>query len=154
MPALSPRCADYFMINSVDAIAAVCYEANRAWQRELLGSCAYPEWSSASTDQRREFVEAVRFHLRNPNASAAATHEEWMRGRYAEGWTWGPTDDPDRKSHPRLKSFRELPPEQRLAVYLLLGVIRGLTALSMAPRAEVDIIDFGDSAFESDSESE
>ena len=25
------------MISSVDAIAAVCYEANRAWQRELLG---------------------------------------------------------------------------------------------------------------------
>lgn len=67
-----------------------------------------------------------------------------MAEKLAAGWSCGPVEDPDLREHPCLVTFLKLPPEQRLKVYLFLGVVHGLTALSMLPNPEVDVIDFGD----------
>lgn len=50
---------------------------------------------------------------------------------------------PRPEAWPCLVTFLKLPPEQRLKVYLFLGVVHGLTVLSTLPNPEVDIIDFG-----------
>jgi hypothetical protein len=73
-----------------------------------------------------------------------------MTGRLSAGWSWGPVPDLETKQDPCILEFTRLPPEQRLRVYLFLGVIHGLTALSVLPNQEVDIIDFGDDASESE----
>jgi hypothetical protein len=138
------------MISSVDAIAGVCYEANRAWCRELHGHCDQPEWENAPSWLRDLVINDVRYHLRNPNASAAVTHKAWMSGRLLAGWSWGPVEDLGTKQDPCLLDFTKLPPDQRLRVYLFLGVVHGLTALSGLPNPEVDIIDLGDDPSEND----
>ena len=55
-----------------------------------------------------------------------------MSEKIAAGWSWGRVEDPTLRQHPCLVTFPKLLPEERgLKVYLFLGVVNGLTALSM-----------------------
>ena len=40
-------------------------------------------------------------------------HEEWAAGRIAEGWTWGPERDDEKKHHPCLVAYEDLPESER-----------------------------------------
>ena len=40
-------------------------------------------------------------------------HDTWAQSRLKEGWTWGPTLDGDRKHHPCLVEYDELPETEK-----------------------------------------
>lgn len=40
-------------------------------------------------------------------------HEVWAAGRIAEGWTWGPERDDEKKHHPCLVAYEDLPESER-----------------------------------------
>ncbi|KAA0256122.1 MAG: Ryanodine receptor Ryr [Acidobacteria bacterium] len=44
---------------------------------------------------------------------ARNTHENWAAGRLADGWRWGPVRDDERREHPCLVPYDELPEEER-----------------------------------------
>lgn len=44
---------------------------------------------------------------------ARNVHEVWAQGRMAEGWTWGEERDDQRKTHPCLVPYEELPDAER-----------------------------------------
>ena len=41
------------------------------------------------------------------------THEVWSHGRIEEGWTYGETRDDERKQHPCLIPYEELPESEK-----------------------------------------
>ena len=58
-------------------------------------------------------------------ALAEHTHDNWVREREAQGWTWGPSRDDALKRHPDLVPYGELPEEEkRLDRATALGVLR------------------------------
>ena len=44
---------------------------------------------------------------------AEQVHEVWAQGRMAEGWTYGPVKDSDRKTTPCLVPYAELPETEK-----------------------------------------
>lgn len=44
---------------------------------------------------------------------AENTHEVWAKGRVDEGWVYGETLDRDKKVHPLLVPYRELPESEK-----------------------------------------
>lgn len=44
---------------------------------------------------------------------ARNVHDVWAQGRIAEGWTWGEERDDQRKTHPCLVPYEELPDAER-----------------------------------------
>ena len=40
---------------------------------------------------------------------AKNTHEIWAAGRLADGWRWGPVRDDEKKEHPCLVPYEDLP---------------------------------------------
>lgn len=44
---------------------------------------------------------------------AEAVHEEWVRGRKAEGWTYGEKRDDDAKTNPCMVPYAELPESEK-----------------------------------------
>ena len=44
---------------------------------------------------------------------AKNTHENWSAQRLADGWTWGPERDDERKLHPCLVPYEELTEEEK-----------------------------------------
>jgi hypothetical protein len=53
-------------------------------------------------------------------------HEAWRRGREAQGWARGPRADSQRKTHPSLVPYADLPEAQRVRDRLLAAVVTAM----------------------------
>lgn len=107
---------------TVEAIARVCHEANRAYC-QTLGDDSQAPWDSAPEWQRESSRNGVVFHLENLDASASASHENWLRVKERDGWKYGPVKDVERKEHPCCVPFDQLPVEQRRKDYLFRAIV-------------------------------
>lgn len=65
-------------------------------------------------DQRVSLEDGIKFMLENPDITPEENHDNWMRMKVNQGWIYGPVKDFDKKTHPDLVPFGELPDiEQR-----------------------------------------
>lgn len=96
----------------VDELARIAHEVNRAYCQEL-GDFSVPTWYEAPDWQKNSVAQGVLFVLNNPNATPADSHENWMKQKQLDGWTYGLVKDAKNKTHPCMVSYDQLPLEQR-----------------------------------------
>jgi len=106
---------------TIEHIARLCHEVNRAYCQSI-GDDSQPAWEAAPNWQRESAINGVRFHLEN-DVTPEQSHENWMREKAAAGWTYGPVKDPEKKQHPCMVPYAELPPEQRTKDYLFKAIV-------------------------------
>jgi hypothetical protein len=109
-----------------EQIAQVCHEANRALCL-VLGDTSQPQWDEAPEWQKKSAIDGVAFKKTNPNAPDDASHKEWMRAKQAVGWEYGPIKDAEKKQHPCMVPFEELPPEQQIKDAMFGDIVSVLT---------------------------
>src|SRR5688572_17004294 len=97
---------------TVEQIAHVIHEANRASQRISRDAAVSPTWLEAPLSQRDSAMNGVRRALEG--ATPKQLHEEWVRWRAAEGWKYGAIKDEWGKLHPCMVPYDALPPEQQV----------------------------------------
>jgi hypothetical protein len=107
----------------IEAIARVCHEANRAWC-EANGDDSQTGWADAGDWQREAAITGVQVALKG--ATAEEQHDAWCREKAAAGWVYGPVKDPERKSHPCLVPYDQLPETQRAKDALFVAIVRAL----------------------------
>jgi len=110
------------MSTHINKVAEVCHEANRAYCA-TIGDMSQPAWVDAPDWQRESAIKGVRFHNENPNASPSASHEEWAKLKWEDGWKYGPVKDAEKKTHPCLLPYGQLPVEQRQKDYLFRAIV-------------------------------
>ncbi len=66
-----------------------------------------PEPIDTSKVQLSDEIFELTEHL------AENAHEVWAQRRMAEGWTYGPRRDEDKKEHPSLVPYKDLPEEEK-----------------------------------------
>lgn len=93
-------------------VAMLCHTANAMYCRSL-GDESQKTWDEAPDWQKASAIAGVEFHLANPDAGDAASHENWMAAKKAEGWKYGEEKDEAKKLHPCMVPFSKLPPEQQ-----------------------------------------
>ena len=106
-------------------IARLAHEVNRAYCASI-GDHSQVAWDDAPEWQRQSAISGVRFCIGNPDAPTSATHESWLRDKARDGWVWGDVKDPEKKTHPCMVSYDQLPAEQRTKDYLFQAVVRAL----------------------------
>lgn len=106
-------------------IAKVAHEANRSFCM-TIGDVVQPMWESCSIDQRQSMINGVLFRINNPRALPGAQHEAWRQSKVAGGWKLGPVKDEEKKEHPNLVPFIDLPFNQQLKDHLFLGIVDAL----------------------------
>lgn len=94
-------------------IARITHELNRAYCHSL-GDDSQPAWENAPDWQRDSAIAGVRFHIDNPDADDAASHNSWLDQKSADGWVYGPVKDPAKKEHPCMVPFGDLPLDQQI----------------------------------------
>lgn len=109
-------------------IAGVCHEANRAFCR-AIGDMSQPTWEDAPGWQRTSAVNGVEAHLATPGMGANHSHNLWYDEKSAAGWVYGPVKDPEKKEHPCMVAFEDLPPEQQAKDHLFKGIVHALSRL-------------------------
>jgi len=108
-----------------DHIAEVAHEVNRAYC-QALGDDSQVSWDRAPKWQKDSALGGVAFHTDNPDAGAAASHENWRAQKVLEGWVYGPVKDSVNKEHPCMVPFEQLPVEQQAKDWLLRGVVHAM----------------------------
>lgn len=112
-------------LNHTD-IARVAHEVNRAYC-QALGDHSQPAWEDAPQWQRDSAMLGVELHT-SKNVGPEASHESWMAQKLAEGWKYGPVKDPERKEHPCIVPFADLPPAQQAKDFIFRAVVHALAA--------------------------
>lgn len=109
----------------VEDIARVCHEANRAYCLSL-GDTSQKPWDEAPEWQKQSIINGVNFHIKNPKAGPAASHENWLEEKFRTGWKYGPVKDPEKKEHPCYVPFADLPSEQQMKDFLFHNIVHTL----------------------------
>lgn len=131
---------------NVEQVAQVAHEVNKAYC-EALGDSSQPSWEDAPDWQKTSAINGVKFHIANPDATPAASHESWLKQKTDEGWTYGPVKDPEKKEHPCFVPFDQLPVEQKAKDFLFRQVIHSLSPYTlMASNDEQRQLTFGEKA--------
>lgn len=100
-------------MNNFEQIAKVCHEVNREYCRSI-GDNSQPAWEKAPDWQRKSALDGVKFSLDNPKAGPDSQHISWLLAKRVDGWRYGPIKNPEKKEHPCIVPFNELPREQQL----------------------------------------
>jgi len=81
-----------------------------------LGWAATPEWQKETV--RHGVARALG------GATAEEMHQSWLTEKRANGWKYSPIKDAEKKEHPYLLPYAELPAEQQKKDVLFAGVVR------------------------------
>jgi hypothetical protein len=106
-------------------IAKACHEANKVWC-EVNGDFSQKHWDDAEEWQKDSSINGVKFRLNNPDAKEDAQHNAWMDDKIKDGWVYGEVKDAEKKTHPCLVPFEELPSFQQKKDKLFSAIVDAL----------------------------
>ena len=106
-------------------IAKACHEANRVWC-QANGDDTQKHWQDAEQWQRDSAIAGVEFKLNNPDAGHDAQHNAWMQDKINDGWVYGEVKDAEKKTHPCIVPFDELPEFQQKKDALFCAIVNPL----------------------------
>lgn len=112
-------------IFTVEQVASICHEANRQLCLSI-GDQSQKAWNEAPDWQKQSAVDGVTFFLKNPEIDASEMHENWMKDKRNNGWTYGTEKDEQLRTHPCMVPYGNLPIEQRTKDHLFRGIVKSL----------------------------
>jgi hypothetical protein len=104
----------------LNLIAGLCHTVNQAYCRST-GDHSQPNWDDAPDWQKQSAINGVIFHLEN-SKTPEQSHENWMKEKLVDGWVYGEVKDPEKKTHPCMVPYDQLPLEQRTKDYLFKSI--------------------------------
>lgn len=115
-------------IYTFEDTARVAHQLNKAYC-EMLGDNTQVDWGDAPEWQQTSAILGVEFHHQFPDAGDEGSHESWRAEKTREGWKYGPVKDVEKKEHPCMVDFDELPLEQQIKDALFRAVCINLDRL-------------------------
>jgi RyR domain len=109
-------------IRKISQIAKICHEANRAYC-ETLGDYSQVPWDHSLNWQILSAIDGVQHKLNNPDATPEQMHRNWLQGKLDTGWKYGPVKDVDKKEHPCMVPYDELPEDQKIKDKLFSAIV-------------------------------
>lgn len=103
-------------------IAHVCHEANRAYCHTIGDDSQLP-WDECPDWQKISAIDGIAFRIANPGATPESMHTNWIETKLAAGWKHGPVKDPEKKEHPCMVPYADLPAAQRVKDELFSAIV-------------------------------
>jgi hypothetical protein len=102
-------------------IAKVIHSANRAYVDAIGGRAVNLTWEEIREEERQGLIKAVASMIVNPQLPETS-HEQWCLAREKEGWTKDVRYDYNRKTHPNLIPYDQLPLEEQFKDHMFMGI--------------------------------
>ena len=113
-------------------IAEVVHEANRVYC-VAIGDNSVKPWTEAPDILKNSVIAGVKIVREQAEADPdnwhlepGESHESWLSHKLRECWTYGPVKDVEKKQHPCMLPYNELPEDQKRKDALFLGIVRAL----------------------------
>jgi hypothetical protein len=117
-PATPTYSADY-----IAEAARQAHEINRAYSKGL-GDHSHLPWDEAPQWQKDSAIKGVEAVIADPDVTPKQLHESWLGVKLAAGWVYGEVKDEDKKTHPCMLPYEDLPEAQRVKDELFGGTVR------------------------------
>lgn len=109
-------------VSLVIMLAKICHEANKAYC-QMIGDFSHQPWESCGAEMQMSVIDGVRFHLQDPDREVSTSHENWLKFKAANGWTYGEVKDAAKKEHPCFVPFEQLPETDKRKSYLFKSIV-------------------------------
>lgn len=106
-------------------IARTCHQANKVLC-EANDDFTQQDWDNAQEWQKESAIKGVAFRIANPDAPESAQHDAWMKDKVESGWIYGEVKDAEKKTHPCIVPFSELPEFQQKKDKLFCAIVDAL----------------------------
>lgn len=111
---------------NIEHIAKIVHEANKAYC-ETIGDFTQNNWEDAEQWQKDSAIKGVFAVIQNPEITPQFLHDAWCTDKISCGWAYGAEKNADKKTHPCLVAYDQLPIEQRIKDFLFGAIVRVLT---------------------------
>ena len=108
--------------NHLKLISIACHEVNRAWC-VAHNDLSQPPYEELDDEAKASSLAGVRGVLEDDN-TPEQSHQSWLAFKRAHGWTYGPVKDPERKLHPCMVAYDDLPHQQKYKDHLFVNTVR------------------------------
>lgn len=107
-------------------IAMVCHNVNKAYC-QAIGDLSQVEWELAPDWQRESAINGVKAHINSGfTMKPEDSHISWMKEKVESGWVYGEVKDVEKKTHPCIIPYDQLPQSQKIKDYLFREVVHCL----------------------------
>ena len=106
-----------------EQIAKTAHEVNRVFC-ESIGDNSQPVWEDAPQWQKESAINGVKYHMENKDTTPEDSHINWMKEKLKDGWVYGEIKDPEKKTHPCLVDYSDLPKNQQTKDHLFIAVVK------------------------------
>lgn len=107
----------------LERCAQAAHEINRIYCA-ALGDASQVPWENAPEWQRESAREGALGVLQGNTPEQS--HESWSAHKLKDGWKHGPLKNPERKEHPCLVPYSELPEHQRAKDVLFVKTVKSM----------------------------
>ena len=108
--------------DTLEMAAIMAHQANKALC-ELHGDFSQRDWDDSPDWQKESARAGVLAVTENKSITPEQTHESWLKAKEKDGWVYGDVKDAEKKTHPCMKPYSELPKDQRQKDYLFINVV-------------------------------
>lgn len=115
---------------AVHAAAHAAHELNRVFC-EFIGDPVSEPWDESPDWQKESVLNGVLAIVRNPGLTPSEGHQSWIDEKCKNGWVYGLEKDVEKKTHPCLVPYKELPAEQKLKDSLFGIIVRAVLNVSL-----------------------
>ncbi|GBC62521.1 hypothetical protein DENIS_3493 [Desulfonema ishimotonii] len=91
--------------------------------RESLGDYTLPDWEETTKHNREMGVRFVRYTLANQSITPESHHEKWVANMAKRGWRHGNERNPDKKTHPCMVPWEDLPYHEQAKTVLMIATV-------------------------------
>jgi len=111
----------------IEHCARIAHEANRTYC-ENMGDFSQPLWDDTPQWQKDSIINGVQFHLDNRDAPLWDAHNSWLKEKMKNGWVYGEIKDLDKKTHPCIVPYKNLPISERYKIALFRAIVHSYFA--------------------------
>lgn len=109
----------------IEQIAKVCHEANKAYC-ETLGDNSQTNWEDAPDWQKKSAIDGVKNIIDGVVKAPEDSHKSWLAEKERDGWKYGEVKDVEKKTHPCIVPYDELPKDQQKKDALFFAIVNAL----------------------------
>lgn len=113
-----------------DLVVEACARVGHEVYRAALGVSDMRAWDTAPEDDKAQARAATKEALSADvsKTTPAQWHAKWCAEKAADGWKYGPVIDVERKQHPNMLPYEQLPEEQRALDQLFVVAVESTRA--------------------------
>jgi hypothetical protein len=105
---------------TVEACARAAHEVNRVYCI-AIGDNSQPSWEDAPQWQKSSACKGVQVVY--DGGGPEQSHESWLKEKINTGWKHGPVKDPEKKEHPCMVAYSDLPEAQKKKDELFISTV-------------------------------